>query len=489
MNPEKTMSLRQRFLGAGFWSAGSQAFLTVFGMGVTVILARLLMPQDYGLLAMAMVFIGLLNQTNVVGFGHALVRMKEITPESEKLTFTYALLSGFLMCGVVFALAPAAGAFYADARVVPLLRVMSLGFIIRAFYIVPHSLLRRKFRMKQQAKIQVLATLIDAVTTVLLAWMGFGVWALAVGPLVASAVQVAGIALVCPWAIGFQIRGGQAKELIRFAGGVNLSILLWYWYVSADSLIIGRMLGSTALGIFAMAMNLSKLSWNKVWMAVNPILLPLFTEARGKEGELGRVFLKVNYWVALMIFPAAFGMISVAPEIVTVLLSAKWSAVIIPLQWLCLLGVSRGLVVLMSPVILALGRVRLEVMFSLVCGVVLPLVFVLVQPYGVNAIAAAWAMVFPVLAAVVLLPLVLRALGLRLGEYLRVLRTPFLASLAMVAILYALQLLIPGPPSILLVVKILAGAGIYLGLITLLEGSPYHEFRRLLADTRTGARA
>jgi O-antigen/teichoic acid export membrane protein len=482
------LSLRQRFLGAGFWVAGSQVFLSVFGMGVTVVLARLLMPEDYGLLAMAMIFIGLLNQTNVVGLGHALVRMEKITAESEELTFSYALIAALALYMAVYMVAPLTGTFFQEPRVVALLRVMSLGFVLRAFYIVPYSLLRREFKMKQQSMIQILGTMADAFSTMALALLGFGVWALAMGPLVSHCVQAVGMAIVRPWHMGLRMRGEESRELIRFAGGVNVSILLWYWYVSADSIFIGRVLGGAALGTFSMAMNLSKLSWNKLWLALNPILLPLFAEAKEKPGELGRVFLRVTHWVALLIFPATFGFMVVAPEAVTVLLSDRWAGAIVPLQWLCLLGSSRALVVLMSPVILAVGNVRLEVLFNLACGVLLPLGFWLALPYGIGAVAAVWALLFPVIAATVLLRAVLRAVELTLVSYLRTLRTPVLAGLVMALVILGLDALVDVHQGWLLAGKIVLGAASYLALVTLLEGNPYRELRRLLADTRAGAR-
>ena len=488
-NAEPAMSLRRRFLGAAFWLAGSDLLLTIFGMGIMLILARLLQPEDYGTVAMATVFIGLVNQTNAVGLGHALVRMEKVTPEDERLTFTYAVISSFVLYGVVFLLAPLAGAFYHEPRVVPLLRVMCFSVVIRAFYIVPYSLLRRELDMRSQSKVQILGTLADAISTVALAMSGFGIWALALGPLMSHVVQVAGMSYVRPWHIGLRFRGEGSRSLLRFVGGVNASILLWYWYVSVDNLIIGRMLGGTALGIFTMAMNLSKLSWNKLWLAVNPLLLPLFAEARTTPGKMGRVFLRVTHWVALAIFPASLGLMTAAPEAVTVLLPPKWADTVVPLQWLCLLGGSRALAALMSPVLLAVGKVRLEVMFSLACGLFLPAAFLLALPLGVAAVAAAWALVFPALAATFLLRPVLKALDIGVSDYLRALRTPVAASFLMVVLVFGASRLLHLPATWSLCFKIVFGAACYLLLITWWQGNPYHEFRRLLADTRAGARA
>jgi O-antigen/teichoic acid export membrane protein len=486
--PASTATLRQRFLGAAFWSAGADLFLALFGMGVMFVLARLLSPEHYGVVAMASVFIGLVNQTNIVGLGHALVRMEKVSPEAEALTFTYALISGLSIYAIVFTGAPYAAAFYHEPRVTSLLRVMALGIVLRSLYIVPYSLLRRELNMRRQSIVRVLGSLGDSVSTLILAWSGFGVWALALGPLVSHIIQAIGLAIAHPWRFGFRLRGPESRELIRFAVGVDASFLLWYWYVSSDSLIIGRVLGGAALGIFTMAMNVSKLSWNKLWLTLNPLLLPLYAEARGAPGELGRIFLRVSHWVALIIFPASFGVMVVAPEAVTTLLSKQWLDAVVPLQWLSLLGPSRALTALMSPVLLAVGKVRLEVLFSFACGIVMPAAFLFgVQHQGVPGVAAAWAIVFPVVAAFVLLRPVLRALDLRVAEYVRAIGTPLAASAAMAAVAFGVGSLFSLPPLVTLVLKILAGGACYVGLIVWFEGNPYPELRRLFADTRVGA--
>ena len=135
-----------------------------------------------------------------------------------------------------------------------------------------------------------------------------------------------------------------------------------------------------------------------------------------------------------------------------------------------------------------LGILLVEPLNSLHIGS-LPLGFWLALPYGIGAVAAVWALLFPVIAAAILLRTILRAVGLSLVSYLRVLRTPALASLAMALTLVGLAALTDLPMAWLLVVKIVVGAAIYASLVTLLEGNPYHEFRRLLMDTRAGARA
>ena len=127
--------------------------------------------------------------------------------------------------------------------------------------------------------------------------------------------------------------------------------------------------------------------------------------------------LRVTYWVALPIFPTSFGLMIGAPETVIALLPPTWAETVLPLQWFCLLGGSRALEALKSPVLLAVGEVRLEVVFSVACGVRLSAACLLALPHGIAAVAAAWAIVLPAVAAVMLRP-VLRVLDVGVGEYL-----------------------------------------------------------------------
>jgi O-antigen/teichoic acid export membrane protein len=205
-------------------------------------------------------------------------------------------------------------------------------------------------------------------------------------------------------------------------------------------------------------------------------------------GEMGRVFLRVTHWIALLIFPASFGVMIAAPEAVAIMLSAHWAEIVHPLQWLCLLGPSRALVALMSPVLLAVGKVRIEVIFSLSCGLVLPAAFIVALPHGVPAVAAAWAVVFPAVAVTVLLRPVLRALDVGVWEYVLVLRTPVLASIGMALVAVGLTRLLDLPPAWTLAVKVVLGAATYVGLVTWWDGNPYYELRQIALDTRAGAR-
>jgi O-antigen/teichoic acid export membrane protein len=189
-----------------------------------------------------------------------------------------------------------------------------------------------------------------------------------------------------------------------------------------------------------------------------------------------------------VIFPASIGLLIAAADAVEVLLPDKWDDTVVPLQWLCLLGGSRALAALMSPVLLAVGKVpprgHLQLgVRHLPTGRVSP-----GAPWGVSGVAAAWALVFPVLAATFLLRPVLRAVKVGVGDYLRALRTPVAASVVMAVLVLGASRLLYLPAIWSLCFKVGFGALCYFALTTWWEGNPYREFRRLVADTHAGAR-
>jgi O-antigen/teichoic acid export membrane protein len=490
-SPKHSATLRQRVLGGGAWLGLSQAIVGLFGFGVTVVVARTLDRADYGLVAMAAVVIGLARQTNAVGLGEALVRKDRVTRENEQLTFSFALVFAAVVYLLVFVLAPLIAAFYSEPRVALLLRVMSIGFVIRAFWVVPNALIRRSLKMRKQAWVQISSSITDGTATMVLALITGSYWALAIGPLIGQLVMVVGLRLAQPWHPALRLRGEDAGEIAKFGGGVSASLMLWYWWAAADKLILGWALGTVSLGAYHMAMQVTKLTWNRVWMMLQPMMLPAFTQARRSPGESGRVLLRMTRYMALFAFPVTIGLALVGGTAVPLLLSNEWVEATGPLPYLCLLGAARSLTNLLRPILMAAGRVGIEFRFNLAAAIALPLAFLAaVGPLeaGITGVAAAWAIVFPALALTIQLPAVLEVTGLRARDYFKVLARPALAVLMMTGAVVAVGRLVDVGPVWQLACEIVTGAAVYFAAITWLEGNPVTEFRHLLRDARVGAR-
>lgn len=483
------LTLRQRFLGATLWSGASQVFLGLLSAASTFVLARLLAPEHYGLMAMGAVVVGLVNQTALVGIGHALVRKESVTGQTESLAFTYAFLAAVALFGVAFLVAPGVALLFSEPEVVPVFRVLALSFVIRAFGVVPYSRIRRAIALKRQAGVEVGATTFDIAVTIALAWMGKGVWALVAGTLASEVWRAVALSRIEPWRPSLRLRGADSRDLLGFGGGVGASLVLWYWYASADTFIVGGALGDAALGAYTMAMKVSKMTWGRIWAALNPVLLPILSEAHRSGEGMPRKFLDLTRFVAMLAAPIVVGVLLVAEEAIPVLMSSAWVASIAPLRWLCILALARALTPLLSGALLAAGCVTAEVRFSAATAITLPLAFVFGVRFGIEGVAAAWAVVFPALAGLIQLRAALSAMGLRLRTYVAVLKTPAIGVAAMTAGVLAVDAVLERPVAAMLAVKCLTGAIVYALVVLRLEGSFLAEFRVLVRDARAGLKA
>lgn len=483
-----SLGLRQRFLGSAVWTSSSRFVSNLLGLGVTAVLARLLRPDDYGLLAMATVFTGFIQMIQDFGAGQALVQKEEVTVQDQHIAFTLGLLTSAVLTLTVLLLAGLVGELYHDERVVPVLRVIALGFPLSAFAIVPRALLHRHLRMRGEAVTTVVTMLVESAVTLGLAWAGVGVWSLVAGRLAAALATAIGLSIVRPWSVGLRLRDPGGGRFLRFGGGVTVITFLWYAYSNADFFIIGRMLGSEALGIYSMAWKLAKMPWDRLWRAIQPLVLPLFARTRTQGGNLGRALTQITRYTALLTMPAVAGLGAVADDAVLTFLGPRWLAAAAPLEWLSVFSLARGVLVLLPPALRAMGRLRNEAIFEAACVLVLPAAFALGVGWGPQGVAVAWAVLYPLLGAALLVPMTLRYTGLSLKTYLDSVSRPLVATGVMVAVVVAAGAVWPHPGPLRLAVRAGLGAVVYLGLIRLLEGPLTTEVRRLYRDIREGVR-
>ena len=478
--------LRGQFLAGAAWFGLGRGFAFVVGIGVTAVLARLLAPRDFGLIALAMVFIGVAQQVRDLGVGQALIQRQEISPQLQRLAFTIALSASLALYALLVATAEPIARFSGDPEVAGIVRVLALTFPISAFSVVPQALLRRHLTVRGEALASGASLLADSAATVILAFLGFGVWALVAGNLIAAVATAIGLSLASPWRPGLQFRGVERSGLLRFGGGVTVSGLLWYVYTNADFLVVGRLLGTSALGFYNMAWNISKMPRDKLWALLNPLTLPLFSRSRTDPAQLAEALEKVSAALAIVTIPAVTGLAVVAHDVVQVVLGSKWLDAVPVLRLLCVFGIVRALSVLWAPALFASGRTASVVRFNVACTLLLPVGFILGARQGLVGVAYVWAVMYPVMAVVWLLPVTLRATQLSFARYMGAIAHPFLASAAMLAGVLATRALLPTHGVVRLVITVAVGAAVYALVLRALSGPITVRLRSLLRETRDG---
>lgn len=409
------MTLREQALSGFRWHASAKLASQVITWAVTLIVIRLLTPSDYGLLAMATVFVVLLAAFSEFGLGAAIIQKAEVHDQLLRRVFGATLIIHFLMAAVLVLAAPLAAAFYAEPRVIPVIRVLSLQFIIAAFAVIPDAQLQRRMEFRNRSLLDLSGAIIASVTTLMMALAGEGVWALVAGTLVSQTWKTIGLNWLAPFPHWPEFSVQEMRSLLRFGGQVTASQVLWVFFSQADIVICGKWLGKETLGFYSVAMHLASLPTQRVLGIINQVAFPAFSRMQDNVRKVSENVLLGIRILSFFAFPLMWGISSIAHEIVEVILGAKWTPSAIPLQVLGLIMPLRMIANFVPAAIQGMGRSDIMLRNAIWASVILPLGFLIGVNWGLLGISLAWLVVSPLMFLQNMWT-ILPVLGLRMSQ-------------------------------------------------------------------------
>ena len=320
------------------WSYLSSFFNVGLQVGVTAVLARVLTPEAFGVVAMAMLFLKFGQYFAQLGVGQAVVQRAELSDRDVRTAFTSAFLLGALFCALFAALAPLTAVLFPKADgVVAIARFMSLTFLAGGLTAATQGLLRRRFAFRSIALAEMGSYVLGyAAVGLALALAGFGAWALAIAS-VSQAMIGAGVYLVlCRADLGLGLHRDSLIKIYSFGGRVSLIGFEEFIASNLDTLWTARALGPTALGYYTRATNLAIAPLFYVTMSLWRVLLPAFSRVQNELVRLRGAYLQTITLVAIIVMPTSWGAAAAASEIVLTLLGPKWTPAIPVLRVLAL---------------------------------------------------------------------------------------------------------------------------------------------------------
>ncbi len=334
----KLDNLGDRARTAANWRFLDTGTSTGLQMVTSIILARLLMPDDFGILALATMVTGLAGVFRDLGLGQALVQRKEIEPVHTTAAFWGALIMGTGMCGLVMAAAPYVGSYFQEPRMAPVLRVISLAFLISPWGAVPRSLLQRELDFKRLFFAGIAGSIFYGAVGISMALMGYSYWSLVVALLTLLVVETIAICVVTGYLppVIPSLRG--IRDLYSFGVGVTGVGLFDYIACQIDYFVIGRRLDASALGLYTRAYQLITYPLSKLSFSLYPVLFPTFSHMQDELERTRRAFGRVLTVLALPSFPALCLLAVTAPELVPLLLGSQWVGAVVPIQILSGVG-------------------------------------------------------------------------------------------------------------------------------------------------------
>lgn len=337
------MTLRGKVSRGVFWEGGAMLVNRGVGFLVSLVLARLLAPEFFGLLAIAMLAINSLVFLQELGFSSALIyRQSDIDAAANTAHWT-VIASSVMLYMVAFILAPLVAQFFRNPAVTPVLRVLALTIVISSVSRVPYTLLFKDLDFRKKVIPEFVGSLVGNVCAVLLALAGWNIWALVAGELINSSVTTIVMFIVSPWRPKLQFEMRLFRELFGYGKHIATSQVLIFGVTNVDDLFVGRMLGDAALGYYGMAYSISNTPATNITRLVTRVTFPAFSQMQTDVARMRKAYFEVMHRVALVAMPIAIVTIVFARDFVTVLLTDKWAPAIVPMQILAIYGLIRSI--------------------------------------------------------------------------------------------------------------------------------------------------
>ena len=357
---------------------------------ITIFVIRILSPEDYGLMAMAMVVIGFLALFDELGMGAALIQQEKFDETEVRQVFGLVIVINAVAFLLLIAIAPVVASFFDEPRLIDIIRVSSLQFLIMAFQIVPDAVIRRRMHFKEKSLVNFVTMVLGSFFTLGMALMGYGVWALVLGNVLTVATRTVGYMIVARYFCWPSFSFSGLRRIVTFGGQVTAERLLWFIYNQADIFLIGRFLGKELLGYYSVAIHLASLPMTKLAAIVNEISLSGFSRIQSDQEEVSRQFLKATLAISFFALPVFLGISATAPEIVAVFLGPTWQQAALPLQLLSLVVPLRMLDLVIPTALMGIGRADLSVSNAAIAAVLLPIAFAIGIQWGLIGVCYGW---------------------------------------------------------------------------------------------------
>ncbi|MBK9282726.1 MAG: lipopolysaccharide biosynthesis protein [Sphingobacteriaceae bacterium] len=370
------------------WSFIGNNLMAVINIVVGIILARLLAPQDFGLLGMTYVFIGLAELFVTLGMGSSVQRIKDLTKEHIRVATTITVISSFVVYVIFWFSAPYIAGFYEEERLVSIIRSLSSIFIIQGFVTVSYGQIRRELDFKYILKIDFSSMVLGyGLISSTLAFLDFGVWSLVYGRIASAVISAIIIMLKIPLNVQPLIKKQEFKDLAGFGGGISLSNLIFYASSNVDLLIIGKLLNSHLLGVYTRALNLMKESLTKITGGIYNVLFPAFAAVQDDPQKLKVAYLRTIKTVSYFVYPILISMIVTAEYVIKGLYGVKWEGAITSFQILGLAGILRTSLPYSGALAQATGKVYVEAFQQLIYFLILGGSALFAVKFGIEGIA------------------------------------------------------------------------------------------------------
>lgn len=455
---------RHQFAVNSFWKILEQFSAKGISMLVSIVLARILLPSDYGLIALTTVFTNLSDILIDAGFSTALIRKEKVDDYDYSAVFSVSLLMAVVLYTILFFIAPYVADYYTTSDLTLVLRVVGLTFFLQSVTAVRTGIVNRNMQFRLLFVCHTTASIVSGVVGIAAAYSGFGVWALVLQRLMQQMVLATMLFIKVKWKISWKFDRLRIKQMLPFSMGIVGSSLLNYFGGTIYGVAIGKKYSVTDLGYYDKGNQLPMQFALYTFGAMSNVLLPTISSLQSDLERVTHIVRKVVRMTSLLIMPLMIGMVLVSKEMIVLLFTDKWLLSVPIMQCGCLYYLATPYMLINVQIFFALGKSNLRVKTEIIRLTMLATglaLFGFVLNYSMNILALVGALIAVVMALVTYYE-VRKLIDYKLHEVLLDLWKPVTASIIMGCVIFAIEMVHPIASNIIsILVKVSIGIVVY----------------------------
>jgi len=469
----------------GAWLALFKFITQCVSWTSTIIVARLLVPEDYGLMDMATLLTGYAALFSELGLGAAVVQRPDSSQEELSSLFWFTCIVSLVFLTICFILAHPTALIFNEPRVIPLTQTVSVIFILNGLAIVPSSLMRKKLNFKNVGFIELTAGLTSCGSMVIIAFYGGGVWTLLLGHIIRSFVKLILIFYIQKWSPKLYFNLSNVRPYINFGIFVSIARTFRYLFERSDIFFAGMFWSAGTLGFYSFAIILAKIPTDKITSLIMQVSYSAFAELQNNKDEFKNIYLNINKIIAMIVLPLFVGGFLAGEELVKIVLDDKWLPIIFLFKMLCISQIFLAISAINNHVHNAQGRPGWNIWYNGSCALIMSVSFYFAVQHGLNAILVPWLTVFPVLCVGFIIATLIK-IEIGILEYLRKLSLPAVGTALMAGAVFLSQKIFFVSPYlsakawIILGVKMAVGGLSYIGFLFIFDRNFLKKNYRML---------
>ena len=390
-------NLKGRSVRGGATTMGAEAFKFVLTTGSTVVLARLIAPEDFGLISMVISVTNFVNLFNDLGLSQATIQKAEINHSQVSTLFWLNVVLSTVLMLLTDALAPAIAWFYNEPRLTLITLVLACGFIVAGFAVQHQALLNRQMRYGELAAIRIISTVVGIATAVVSAWFGAGYWALVFMQLATVVINTVGVWVMCSWRPGLPVWHSSVRSMVAFGSNLTGFNILQYFSRNLDNILIGRYWGAQQLGLYSKAYQLLYLPIQQINGPISAVALPALSRLQNEPERYRAYYYKAILLIVTLGMPLVGLLFVSADKAILTLLGPKWMDTVSIFRVLAVASFVGTFNVATGWAFISLGRTDRQLRCTLVTSPITVIIFLISIRWGALGVAAAYSFSVPII--------------------------------------------------------------------------------------------